>query len=149
MLRVLGCEGHCKRTGGQDASWGQKERESLVDMAVSSDHRTFPLWGPHHRTSNSNWCRGKKLSPCFTSALSVGAALVAQRIKRLPTMPKTRVQSLSGEDPWRRKWQPTPVLLPGESHGQRSLAGYNPWGLEELDMTESLHVTSLSMWTAF
>ena len=29
---------------------------------------------------------------------------------------------------WRRKWQPTPVFLPGESHGQRSLAGYSPWG---------------------
>ena len=31
-------------------------------------------------------------------------------------------------DPWRRKWQPTPVFLPGESHGERSLAGYSPWG---------------------
>ena len=31
------------------------------------------------------------------------------------------------EDPWRRKWQPTPVFLPGESHGQRSLVGYSPW----------------------
>ena len=31
--------------------------------------------------------------------------------------------------PWRRKWQPTPVFLPGESHGQSSLAGYSPWGL--------------------
>ena len=30
--------------------------------------------------------------------------------------------------PWRRKWQPTPVFLPGESHGQRSLVGYSPWG---------------------
>ena len=30
--------------------------------------------------------------------------------------------------PWRRKWQPTPVFLPGESHGQRSLMGYSPWG---------------------
>ena len=39
---------------------------------------------------------------------------------------------------WRRKWQPTPVLLPGESHGQRSLAGYSPWGRKELDMTEQL-----------
>ena len=36
-----------------------------------------------------------------------------------------RVQSLSQEDPCRRKWQPTPVSLPGESHGQRSLAGYS------------------------
>ena len=37
--------------------------------------------------------------------------------------------------PWRRKWQPTPVCLPGESHGQRSLAGYSPRGCKELDMT--------------
>ena len=35
--------------------------------------------------------------------------------------------------PWRRKWQPTPVLLPGKSHGQRSLVGYSPWGHKELD----------------
>ena len=33
-----------------------------------------------------------------------------------------------GKIPWRRAWQPTPVFLPGESHGQRSLAGYSPWG---------------------
>ena len=37
----------------------------------------------------------------------------------------------------RRKWQPTPVLLPGESHGQRSLAGHSPCGRRELDMTEA------------
>ena len=40
---------------------------------------------------------------------------------------------------WRRKWQPTPVFLPGESHGQRSLAGYSPRGCEESDTTERLH----------
>ena len=34
--------------------------------------------------------------------------------------------------PWRRKWQPAPVLLPGESHGRRSLAGYSPWGCERV-----------------
>ena len=38
--------------------------------------------------------------------------------------------------PWRRKWQPTPVFLPGESHGQSSLAGYSPWGHKESDTTE-------------
>ena len=38
----------------------------------------------------------------------------------------------------RKQWQPTAVLLPGKSHGQRSLVGCNPWGLEELDMTEQL-----------
>ena len=40
---------------------------------------------------------------------------------------------------WRRKWQPTPVLLPGKSHGQRSPVGYSPWGCKESDMTERLH----------
>ena len=39
-------------------------------------------------------------------------------------------------NPWRRKWQPTPVFLPGESHGWRSLAGYGPWGHKESDTTE-------------
>ena len=38
--------------------------------------------------------------------------------------------------PWRRKWQPTPVFLPGKCHGERSLAGYSPWSHKELDMTE-------------
>ena len=38
--------------------------------------------------------------------------------------------------PWSRKGQPTPVFLPGKFHGQRSLAGYSPWGLEKSDMTE-------------
>jgi len=37
---------------------------------------------------------------------------------------------------WRRKWQPTPVFLPGESHGQRSLVGCGPWDHKELGMTE-------------
>ena len=36
----------------------------------------------------------------------------------------------------RRKWQPTPIFLPGKSPGQRSLVGYNPWGHKESDMTE-------------
>ena len=43
-----------------------------------------------------------------------------------------------GKIPWRRKWQPTPVFLPGKSHGQRSLVGYSPRGLKESDMTERL-----------
>ena len=53
-----------------------------------------------------------------------------------------------GKIPWRRKWQPTPVFLPEKSHGQRSLAGYSPWGLKESDMTErlSLHFTLSFYW---
>ena len=48
-----------------------------------------------------------------------------------------------GKIPQRRKWQPTPVFLPGKSHGQMSLAGYSPWGHKESDMTELLKNNSL------
>ena len=44
-----------------------------------------------------------------------------------------------GKIPWRRQWQSTPVLLPGKSHGWRSLVGYSPWGHKESDTTEWLH----------
>ena len=54
-----------------------------------------------------------------------------------------RVWSLVRKIPWRRKWLPTLVLLPGESHGQRS---YSPWGLKELGMTEWLTTLSLTKW---
>ena len=46
-----------------------------------------------------------------------------------------------GKIPWRRHWLPTPVFLPGEFHGQRSLAGYSSWGHKESDMTERLTYT--------
>ena len=44
-----------------------------------------------------------------------------------------------GKKPWSRQWQPTPVFLTGEFHGQRNLAGYSPWCLKESDMTEDKH----------
>ena len=49
----------------------------------------------------------------------------------------------SGRFPWRRKWQPTPVFLPGESHGWRNLVGYGPQGRKESDMIEQLHLVPL------
>ena len=53
-------------------------------------------------------------------------------------MPETEFNPWVGKFPWRKKWQPTLVFLPGESHGLRNLAGYSPWGHRELDMTERL-----------
>ena len=64
---------------------------------------------------------------------------VAQTVKRLPAMRILGFDPRVGKIPWRRKWQPTPVLLPGKSHGRRSLVGYIPWGCKELDITEQLH----------
>ena len=50
-----------------------------------------------------------------------------------------------GKTPWRRARQPTAVSLPGESHGQRSLAGYRPWSYKELDTTEQLTLSMLTI----
>ena len=60
-------------------------------------------------------------------------------VKNLPAMHKLlemRVDPWIGKIPWRRAWQPAPVFLPGESHGQRSLAGYSPEGRKESDTTQ-------------
>ena len=57
-------------------------------------------------------------------------------VKNLSAMQETWFDSWVRKIPWRRKWQSTPVFLPGESHGQRSLVGYSPWGHKELDTTE-------------
>ena len=57
-------------------------------------------------------------------------------VKNLPAVQETQVQSLGREDPLEKGMVPTPVFLPGESHRQRSLAGYSPWGRTELDMSK-------------
>ena len=60
-------------------------------------------------------------------------------VKNLPSMQDNWVQSLSQEVPLEKEWLPTPVFLPGEFHGQRSLVSNNsPWGPKESDMTEPL-----------
>ena len=67
-----------------------------------------------------------------------GSSLVAQMVDNLPAMWETRVWSLGLEYPPKERILPTPVFLPGEFHGQRSLVGYSPWHYKELDMTERL-----------
>ena len=78
-------------------------------------------------------------------------SLMAQIIKCLPTMQETQVQSLGQKIPSRRKWQPTPIFLSEESHGERNLVGYSPWGCKELDKTKQTSLThSLTLqWITF
>ena len=64
-------------------------------------------------------------------------ALVAQTVKNLLAMQETQVQSL--EDPLENGMQPTPVFLPGEFHGQRSLVGYSPWGSKSHTQLRDFH----------
>ena len=67
-------------------------------------------------------------------------SLVAQSVKNPPAMQETRVRSLGQEDLLEKEWQPTPVFLPGESHGQGRLEGYG----KELDTTEQLNHQKVS-----
>ena len=76
-------------------------------------------------------------------ASQLKAFLLVQRIKRLPAKQDPGFDPWVGKIPWRRKWQPTPVFLLGESHGQRSLAGYSPRGRKESNTTERLHTHTL------
>ena len=82
----------------------------------------------------------KRFGVIMSSILNVhpGASVV----KNPPAMQEMhRTHGFSpwaGKIPWRKKWQPIPVFLPGELHGQRSLAGYSPWGHKESDTTEQL-----------
>ena len=62
----------------------------------------------------------------WSKALYVRVSLVAKMTKNRPAMQETQVQSSGWEDPLEKEWQPTPVFLPGEPHGRRSLAGYSP-----------------------
>ena len=75
------------------------------------------------------WCSGKEpICQC-------------RRCKRIGLDP------CAGKIPWRRKWEPIPIFLPGQSHGQRSLEGYSPWDCKELDRTEHVctHACTLGL----
>ena len=76
--------------------------------------------------------RVKKPPTLMAQQLSIG--LQCRRHRRLGFDPWVR------KVPWRRKWQLTPVILPGKSHRQKSLVGYSPWGHKELDTAEHTHI---------
>ena len=67
------------------------------------------------------------LSSLVNPSRPLGTSLMAQLVKNLPAMWETWVRSLGQENPLERGWQPSPVFLPEEFHGQRSLAGYSSW----------------------
>ena len=72
----------------------------------------------------------------FVLFIYLGASLVPLTVKNSSAMQETWVRPLDWEDPGEKGMVPTPVLLPGKSHGQRNLKGYSSWGLRELNTTE-------------
>ena len=89
---------------------------NLLDLAP---HKYSPRVENYHSMTNRipQWLSGKE-STCDEEPLRRWFIL---RVRKIP---------------WRRAWQPTPEFLHGESHGQRSLVGYSPWGCKASDMTE-------------
>ena len=72
----------------------------------------------------------------FTTSRRISASLVVQAVKNLPAMLETWVRSLGWEDPLEEGMTTQSNILPWRIPGRRSLAGYNPWGRKESDMTE-------------
>ena len=125
----------------------------LVCSAMSDSDQQNPLSLAHQAPLSRQFFRQKYWSGWVSQ--------VAQPVKNLLAIQETRVWSLGLEDPlekgmathssilaWRREWQPTPVSLPGESHGQRSLASYSPWGRKNWNTTEWLKLSLSLEWIA-
>ena len=94
-------------------------------------------WAAVHGVAKSQtWLSDWKTTSSFRASLVVQQWRVCLQCRRCRFNPWVR------KIPWRRKWLPNPVFLPGKSHGQRSLAGYRPWCHKELDTTEwlSIHI---------
>ena len=98
-----------------------------ANCAVSAG-KAFAPW------LSRGWGRGEGVSLWTGICLPPTPQLPASKIKR--GILSISLASLLG---WRRKWQPTPVLMPGKSHGRRSLVDYSPRGLEESDRTDQFH----------
>ena len=85
-------------------------------------------------------CKGRWETSLSVDIALLRASLVAQKVK-ICLQCRPELNPWVSQIPWRKEWLPTPVFLPGEFHGQTSLAGYSPQGLKESDMTERLTPT--------
>ena len=115
--------------------WGWLSRKNTYFFVL---HLVFlKLIFYHNHNKNHHQQNSAILVIIFThKAFSGGSA-----VKNLPAMQGPQEMWLNpwiGKIPWRRKWQPTPVFLPGESYGQRSLVGYSPSVCKELDTIDRL-----------
>ena len=127
---------------GQSAEWEPALRSSKAAAA----HALVTLLAPWLRCNLSLLCCWEEPIRCKGSSQQRELGWV---ILSFPGSSERKASACNmgrpGFDPWvwkirwRRKWPPTPVPLPGKSHGWRSLVGYRPWGHKELDMTEQLH----------
>ena len=116
---------------------GQTLSRALATICYSGSFCKSPSTPPE---KGSPSCGDPGRSP-HLAAGCLPASLMAQRVRirlQCRTHRRARFDPWIGKIPSRRAWQPTPVFLPGEFHGQRCLGGYSPWGPKKWDTTEQL-----------
>ena len=123
-------------------SWStQRQQAQGEGLALPRGWRTHSEeqeggWGKWFRPKRVSYCSG---GAWWSFLMNASIFLVKLRGGRgFGAWGERCVKCPSKTGDWRRKWQPTPVFLPGKSHGQRSLAGYSPWGRKESETTEWL-----------
>ena len=124
--------------------WQRRQWHPLQCFCLQNPRDGRAWWAAIYGAAQSR-TQLKRLSS--SSIMFWGASLVAQIVKNLPAVWEIWVRSLGWRKPWRRIWQIAPLFLPGKFHGQRSMAGYSPWGRKSRDRTEWL-ILSLSFHTA-
>ena len=111
-----------------------RKLEGCVDSRLVGTKRVHHiLWQSNKPCLNQSKCNSAGRNQFSAVRDWKTLAVSKQRQIKLPALVR--------KIPWRRKWQPNPVFLPGEVHGQRNLVGYNPWGCKESDTTEWLTQT--------
>ena len=130
--------------------FAKKRETAKVAAAPAGSSSPGRLWGesPHEhpapRGSHSGVCRQIMQALRPQTAAAVGPVTQGRRVHSAPRCgrevggQKPGYREPLAQRPWRRKWQPTPVFLLGEFHGQRRLVDYSPWGHKESNMTEQL-----------
>ena len=105
---------------------------SLLEVYLSNSSQLWAEWSDYWRIMGKGFFYLTYFFIILTFCSSTfWASLVAQTVKNLPATQESWFDLWVGKIPWKREWLPTPVFLPGEFHGQRSLVGYNPWGRKE------------------
>ena len=108
-----------------------------IHIAGSKHSAKWKDCGPFLYLLRSAWAAWKRASSLECTCPGLGGASGKEPACQCWRCQRQGFDPWVGKTPWRRAWQPTPVFLPGEFRGQRSMVGYSPWSRKELDTTEA------------